>query len=411
MAIAVLGAAVGGVEAAPSVGHPRFVVDRPVAVAYQPIHVRVVGLYPGDRVTIGSSAYDYSGALWQASAVFTADGSGTVDLADRAPVSGSYSGADAMGLFWSMNPAFEPSQDAAFGTDYPEREPDSTIELTVSDSTGRLADTTLTREWIAPGVTHKSFTLAANGVIGDLYLPPPGAAPRPAVLEFGGSEGGESGRWKAAVLASEGYPALAIGYFDLPGLPKELADIPLEYFATAARLLAAQPGVDPAHVVVMSASRGSEAALLSADHFPELIHGAIVYAPSAVVNTGFPDTSATAWTLGGVAVPTDLSIPLGDVSGPVLAITGSADALWPSPRWTRQIENQLELNDDRYPHQILVYPGAGHGISGDVDGPASTTSMHPVIHRLIDLGGSRQANAAGEEQAWGLVLALLGSLR
>ncbi|MFF0067172.1 hypothetical protein ACFYRC_37890 [Streptomyces sp. NPDC005279] len=41
-------------------------------------------------------------------------------------------------------------------------------------------------------------------------------------------------------------------------------------------MLAKQPGVDPHHILAMGYSRGSEAALLLANDYPDLIHGAVV---------------------------------------------------------------------------------------------------------------------------------------
>jgi dienelactone hydrolase len=199
-------------------------------------------------------------------------------------------------------------------------------------------------------------------VVGDLFLPAPGARPRPAVLDFGGSEGGQSQDFIAALLASHGYPALSLGYFHLPGLPTNLADIPLEYFATAARLLAKQPDVDPDHILVIGASRGTEAALLLADEFPSLIHGAVVDAPSAEVNPAFPlGAGSTAWTLAGRPIPPG-PIPVAHIDGPVLAIAGVDDMLWQSPFWATQIDDELSQARICYPHRALLYPQAGHGV-------------------------------------------------
>jgi dienelactone hydrolase len=401
----VIGAAAGGYVEAPSAGDPRFVVDAPVASAADPVHVRLVGVEPGDRVTITSSAHDAGGRLWQAYGVFTTDGSGSVDLADRAPSGGTYSGADAMGLFWSMN-LVSGNQEPYFTVNW---ESGYRITLSAADGSGRLATTVITRRWTVPGETHRALSLSTDGVIGDIFLPPAGRAPHPAILLFGGSEGGNSGRSEAAVLASKGYPTLSLAYFDEPGLPSALENIPLEYFVTAGRILAAQPGVDPAHLMVWGNSRGSEAALLLADHFPTLFHGAIVSVPSAVVNTGLPDPDTAAWTLAGVPLPPDQTIPLTDVSGPVLAYTGSADALWPSPHWTAQIETELQDNQDPYQYRTLIYPGAGHGISGSIYLPAYTTSVD-ATGTVLQLGGTREADAHGREVAWAKILALLASL-
>ena len=45
-----------------------------------------------------------------------------------------------------------------------------------------------------------------------------------------------------------------------------------------------------------------------------------------------------------------------------------------------------------------------------MDGAESTTTVQPITGRSIDLGGSGQANAAGQEASWAMVLALLASL-
>jgi uncharacterized protein len=88
-----------------------------------------------------------------------------------------------------------------------------------------------------------------------MYSPARTPAATSAVLVLGGSEGGLPVRLPEA-LASRGHPTLAVAYFGLAGLPRTLANIPLEYFVTSLRWLARQPGVDPKRIVVVGASRG-----------------------------------------------------------------------------------------------------------------------------------------------------------
>ena len=418
--LAVIGAAVAGVAATPSEAasapaNEHIAIDAPVASAYQTVRIRITGLAPGRQITITSSAHDYTGELWQAQATFTADSSGAVDLAKQPPTSGSYSGADAMGLVWSMNPdsAAGASTSFFFLPPHPEIQPSFPIDLVVRDEAGRVTHATLRRIWLAPGVTHRTLTPSADGVYGDLYLPEPaaGVARRPAVLLFGGSEGGESERYTAAVLASEGYPALSLAYFGEPGLPNTLTNIPLDYFADAARLLAEQPGVNPRRVLALGASRGAEAALLLAQNFPTLIHGAILYGPTTRVNPSFPDGVSIAWTLHGVALAAGLPIPVDRVSGPVLAIAGADDAVWNSPESAAQIAMELDADRNPYPHQVLIYPDAGHGIDAGVDVPSSTSYTYPDSGYTLEFGGTRKGDAAAQQAAWQRVLALLASLR
>ena len=56
-----------------------------------------------------------------------------------------------------------------------------------------------------------------------------------------------------------GYPALAVGYYDQPGLPKCQCSTPLEYFARAVGWLRAQPAGRGRPVVLYGASDSAQA--------------------------------------------------------------------------------------------------------------------------------------------------------
>jgi dienelactone hydrolase len=402
--------ACGGVSACSSrhSTHATIEVDAPVALADQAVHVRVSGLYAGETVTVGSQAADYAGAVWRAEARLAADGDGVVDLDRSAAVSGSYRDADGMGLFWSMQPPTGDPNEAWYTPRFPELAGAFEVHLTVTAAGREIAQRTVTRQWTSAGVTHRTLSLGADKVVGDLFLPPKGTSRRPGVLVFGGSEGGLGTKFDAALLASHGYPALAVGYFRLPGLPMTLNDIPLEYLASAARLLRAQPGADPRGIVVDGYSRGSEAALLLAEYYPDLIRGAILYAPNQYVRSGFPD-GGNAWTNGGVPVP-QTAIPVAHVAGPVLAIAGGDDQLWISKTYAEQIMQELDDAHMTAAHQALVYPQAGH-LVGTFPYLATGVSMiHPVTNTKYNLGGTRAADAAARSDGWPKVLAFLATV-
>ncbi|MGW2742844.1 acyl-CoA thioesterase/BAAT N-terminal domain-containing protein [Streptomyces sp. NPDC001450] len=374
-------------------------VDAPIALADQAVHLKISGLEPHDEITVGSSATAHDHKVWHGQATFTADDHGLVDLSKTRPASGTYHTVDSMGLFWSMRPPTSDPNSENFAPLYPELSPSYTVQITVTAHGRRLASRTLTREWVAKGVSARTLTLAHDKVVGEMFLPRPGTPRHPAVLAFGGSEGGIGGmKYAAALLASHGYPTLALGYFAMPGLPARLNNVPLEYFATAARLLAAQPDADPARIISMGYSRGSEPALLLAEDYPDLIHGVVVYSPSSNVNPGIPG-SGNAWTKDGKPIPLG-GIPLDHLSGPLLAIAGADDALWPSPTYVKAITDEVHADHDRHPYQALVYPNAGHGV-GTFPFLAEDTGI------TESLGGSRTGNAVAKEQGWPKVLALL----
>lgn len=389
--------------------HVTIGADAPIAPVDRPVHLTVRGLSPRETVTVSATATDRLQRRWSGRATVRADGHGTVDLERDRSTSGTYTGVDGMGLFWSMNPSSGDPATSRFIPPDPGSRPSYPVRITVTAHGRRPAERTLTRRWLGDGVTRRTFTVRADGFAGDLYLPPAGHGRHPAVLVFGGSEGGNSGTFEAALLASHGYPALSLAYFGEPGLPAELRNIPLDYFAHAARTLAAQPGVDPAHVVVSGYSRGSEAALLLGDRYPRLFHGVLVYSPSSATNPGYPG-GGTAWTDHGRPID-EGQIPLDHVSGPLLSIAGDRDLLWTmssSASSSRQIMTELDLDHDRYPHQALTFPGAGHAV-GTFPYLAWGTRTRSALG-TVDLGGSRAADDRARERGWPMVLAFLAAM-
>jgi len=291
-------AACGGHSRPANPSTARIVVSPSSAMFYDPASTKISGLPAFARVTVTASAPS-KGVNWTSDAVFTSNSAGDVSLSQPS-VGGSYRGSDAMGLVETLAPPQPPSgapenfdPSGASGFD---------VELSVSVSGHVLATATMTRR-LAP-IKPQVETLAATGVYGRLFLPAQQCGRKPAVLVFGGSEGGlDAASGMGAALAAQGYPALVVAYFAEPGLPSALQDIPLEYFVKALHLLAKQPGVDPNHLLVWSTSRGSEAALLLGAHFPNHVHGVIAGVPSSVVWGSYPKPGSPAWTLDGKPVP------------------------------------------------------------------------------------------------------------
>lgn len=389
--------------------HAVITVDQPVALADQQVHLKVTGLRPNTSVTVAAGAVDRDGKKWHGDATFTADDHGAIDLDQAKPTAGSYQDVDGMGLFWSMNP---PAGDPASQSYLPplvDGRLVEKLELAASRDGKRLASATVTRQWRASGVTPTQLTTAKDKLTGVYVAAKPDGARHAAVLWLGGSEGGTPSALPAYLLASHGYSVLALAYFHAPGVPADLRNIPLEYFASAARWLGRQPGVDPAQLIVMGGSYGAEAALLTAERFPALIHGTVLLAPSATATTSFPDQDGSAWTYQGTPVAFG-PIPVDSVNGPLLAVAGSADLVWQSPSSARRIVQALDDAQDKFPHDALVVEGAGHGVAGPPYLPEATTEVHPVTGTTFQLGGSRPANESALRQGWTKTLALLGSL-
>jgi len=201
------------------------VVDHPDALIDQPISIVLRGFTPRQPVSVTATQTYAEATRWQSRATFISDNDGQVDVAQQAPVSGTYEGIAPMGLFWSMDrlPSDAgPAPPGAIMLPVP-------IRLEAEATDGRRAEITIVRRVAGPGVTR--HVIRTDGLVGTLFLPP-GIGPYPAVLVVsGGADGIEE--FRGAILASHGYAALALGQFVVGGRPRGLVNIPLEYFETA----------------------------------------------------------------------------------------------------------------------------------------------------------------------------------
>ena len=124
-----------------------------------------------------------------------------------------------------------------------------------------------------------------------------------------------------------------------------------------------QPDVDPARLWIISGSRGTEAAVLVAAHWPELVHGVVAAAPSSFANgavTGqchATSYTAAAWSFDGKPIPDNTPLPVHKLSGPVMLVSGGKDLVWPSELHADQISAALPR--DGAAHVSLTYPRAG----------------------------------------------------
>lgn len=270
-----------------------------------------------------------------------------------------------------------------------------------------------------------------DGLYGQLYMPAHDR-PLPAIISLGGSEGGLDGSSRvSAPLSTKGYAVLALAYFAEQGLPQTLENVPLEYFDKAVDWLRRQPGIDPDAIGVMGGSRGSEAALLLASRNSH-IKAVAAYAPSGIVWQGLnfsnPMNMGPAWTAEGKPLPfvipnalayrpnapmrdmfvksldyadrtSETAIPVEKISGPVLLVSGKADALWPSYELSERIVKRLK--DKGFAHAVthLSYDDVGHGVFfGDPSTPAAISFSQQTPSPMM--GGTGPAGLAAWQDNW-----------
>ena len=423
-----------------------------------PLHVAMRNLLPGTRVKVSAARPDARGRNWTAVGVYLADASGTIDVDVSPSLEGSYTGVSPHGLWCSALPV-APEKVHEYLADlreHPELGTSPYLDVsalyTVSIAAsieGKVVGTASATRSYANGIVPEEVT-AAGGVRGRFFPARSGLTPGVPIVVLAGSGGGLP-ETQAALLASHGHPALAQGIFDYKDLPTTLREIPLESFRAGAEWLKRRTGVQ--RLAIMGTSRGSEGAGLAASYFPDEFSAAIVYVPSHLTNgafgPGITDVVA-AWTYAGKPLAADrgetdsnnagdaqhseeppgfigtpyylktwsdpavsaaVGIPYERMRGPVLAIAGGADEMWPSFIGAEQIRRRLIEHGKADQVEIHVYPGAGHMVSRlGTGGPLSSFVFHPVAKDFEATGGLPNANCEGSFDAWEKVLAFLAKV-
>lgn len=398
-----------------------------------PRTIRVEGLGPDEEVRIESRTVRGQGVTWRSEAVLRADDQGLIDLSRQAPISGSYSGTHAMGLIWSQTPEKAGARDLF--PDPVTRPLETTV--TVRRADGGILEKTFIQRLAADGVRREE--VREQGLVGTVFHPP-GPGPHPAIMILNGSGGGIN-EPRAAIWASRGYTAFALGYFKAPGLSPYISNTPLEYFETGLKWLRGRYDPLGGFVAIAGQSRGGELVMLLGSLFPDLVSAVLGYVPSAVVNCaqnacdpalgregyawlykgeGIPHvwagnrtatwepwdlgpeprrhTDALITSLGDPDAVARARIPVEKIRSPVLLLSAGDDGSWPSTRYCEMIRESLR--DHPYPVVHHDYPEAGHLILFPYVPTTQIEYAHPVSGRLSTSGGRPDVNAQADEHSW-----------
>ena len=307
------------------------------------------------------------------------------------PVSGSYHTADAAGLLWSLHPASPNNTTNPLSISAPA----FTVRLTVLTGGHVRATATLQRQLT---VTASTQTVRQDGFAGTLYT---SAAVKPGAPAVVALDGDGENRATAEGLAMSGYPALALGYYNQPGLPPCECSMPLEYFARAVSWLRTQPATRGRPVVLYGVSDSAEAVLLVASYLPHLADAVVANSPTATIDIESSGTGP-AFTFGGKPLADGMTIPVTSIRIPLLMGDGGQDGLQDSAGSATFIMGELHGSADHAPATNLYYPGAGHAYFG-------LPPYYPFFTEPA-LGGTPQANALATEQFWTRMITFLNQL-
>jgi dienelactone hydrolase len=413
------------------------------SLADAPIAIRVHAA-PRRSVTVSASTTIF-GQQFKSAATFRADSAGNVVLGRDAPLSGSYSGVDGMGLFWSMRATGKRAAASQSHT-YDYLAP-RLVTLRASGE-GSTVTKTVTRLVLAPGIHYTDIRtpdLYARFYVHD------GPGRRPTVIVVGGAEGGLP-EDRPAILASHGFNTLALAYFGANELPSSLTNVPVERVQTAIAWLQQRPEVDAEQIGIVGGSKGAELALLAASLFAQL-RAVVAFSPSSVVYPGLyygnvSGPAPSSWSYRGTPLPyvngspskdieatisadihnkrpvsyapeylaelqnaTNLdaaTIPVEQINGPILLISGDDDRLWPSSFMAGQILSRLHAKHHSFSDVWLRYANAGHDIGEPYYIYSDSTLAHLARYDMA-LGGTPAANKSAGADAWPRVIAFLKS--
>ncbi|HET9386585.1 MAG TPA: acyl-CoA thioester hydrolase/BAAT C-terminal domain-containing protein [Gemmatimonadales bacterium] len=424
---------------------PRLAIRPQDASLDQPVAIEVSDVNPGSRVRVRLRNDSLNA---ESSAEFVANDRGVVDVAEHPAIAGDYEGIEPAGLFWSAR--FDAGSDIVTMIDTLSRLQPLAYTATVNVDGREAVSTTFHRRLLAANVVR---TAVHEGRIRGALFAVKGAINAPGVVVLGGSDGGNLYEFVAALLAAHGIAAFALAYFAYDDLPKDLIELPLEYFAEAVRWLGTRPEVGDARVGVLGFSRGGEAALVVGASFPEVAAVVALVASGmtggGIAGADFSAMGKSAWTLGGTPLPllpppwdpvsmkevqdvmasgkpfaaragilravksagariADVAIPVERTRGAILMMSGEDDQMWGSTELTAVAEERLKAAAFAYPFEHRRYPGAGHfGCLPPNLPTTSTSARHALVPMALEYGGNARGNAAAAADLWPRIVMFL----
>ena len=434
---------------------PQIQISPTAVLAGDPVSIRITGLQPASTASLHVNSTESAGVRtvpFYGAATFIANADGIVDLATDAPIHGYYQGADLRGLFWSQK-ALDQDPEGRAAVQALHLAPLSVdpgqVIITLEQAGIQRDRKVLSLMTSDPAVEQED--VHADGLVGRYFHR--GAKRGPAIVVLGGAEGGLIfADLIGPQLAARGYAVLGVAYFSpaanaIAGLPTALNRIPVELLERARNWLRTRPEADVQRLGLVGASKGGEFALVLASIY-HWIGAVVAFVPSDTIWQGFEygapeDSMGSSWSRRGVdlpflpqtgqrqeiirgrqpgAPPIELArvskssraaasaqriaaatIPVERSEAALLLVGGGDDRTGDSGASVDRIALRLERARYRYPYEALVYSAAGHGIVGSGWRPTTTHNTG-----AFNDGGTPEADARAQADAWSKMLAFLG---
>ncbi|XP_042565945.1 acyl-coenzyme A thioesterase 5-like isoform X3 [Clupea harengus] len=344
---------------------------------------------------------------------------------------GTYTGTEPMGLLWSLRPI----PGSRHGLRMRKKNVLSPMVVNISVYKGHMNQgfseeaalaTVVTERWyLAPGVQR--VDIREQGVKGTLFIPP-GPGLFPAVLDMWGGGGGLV-EYRAALLASHGFVALALQYLT-PNKERTL-DIETGYFEMAYHILQSLPQVSSDRVAVLGLSFGASVTLTLAAYSKTAkprccvcISGSHVHPVNktlfeffqlmnqSLAKSRIDENNHVIWRDVILPIPTepDLKVDVGKIKCPLLVVIAQDDQSWATVESTEDMEQIMERSGNRHLLTVLSYPDAGHLIEPPYTPHirfSNFINQHNREKVIMLWGGQTKPHADAQEDAWEKILLFL----
>ncbi|CAL8318520.1 unnamed protein product [Lota lota] len=392
--------------------------------------VVVENLPPACPVTLHCLHCSEDQDYWEAFGHYFSDHSGTVNVSVDESFGGTYTGKERMGLLWSMRPV----PGSRTGLRLRKMHVDLPMTVLISVYRGHLteafrelppvASVVAERWYMAPGV--KRIEVKERGVVGTFFIPP-GPGPFPGVLDMWGGGGGLV-EYRAALLASHGFAAMALQYLD----PADtLADMGMGYFETAFQIIQEHPQVISDRVGILGLSLGSSVALTLAAYSQIIrprccvcISGSHVYPYSIPLaellgelgrdkeKVYMDEENNVIWRNMILPITMDpaMKADVGRIECPLLLVNGGDDQNWATLESAEDIANIMSVAGNKHLLTTLTYPNTGHLIEPPFTPHirASNFIVHHTKEKVVMLwGGEPKGHAVAQEDSWKRILTFL----
>ncbi|MCK8605016.1 acyl-CoA thioesterase/BAAT N-terminal domain-containing protein [Leuconostoc citreum] len=323
---------------------------------------------------------------WESKNTFRSNSDGLIDLNTFPSLAGTYSGVYPMGCLTFLIPSKKNLLNKEQKSNKTSFNEFCVFEITALLDGEILDQCRIKRFFVNKNIKHK---LVESNTFQGRFFYPENETNLPAILILSGSEGGiEKAQAIAQLIANHGFATLAIGYFGIGNLTKDLSRIPLEIIEDSISFFKSQKMIDSKHISIYGRSKGAEFALLAASYFSE-INCVVVNSPSNVVyegisNKGFP-TRTSSWSYRGKNINyfpfsfktfflskithkdfplinenSSCEIPVEKINGNILCIASSKDEIWNALQASKRIQKRLAKYNFQHQFNSNYVENAGH---------------------------------------------------